>query len=167
MSEKSEKKQTLSLSKELIKNLPLFMDTAVESVKSFTGMEAKKVSHEVGGFESASNKNSISSVMKFKGDLEGTFILVFPKEIASKTVESLLGEKVNNMDELRDAVAEFCNIITGAIKVALSNKNIKVTFTLPKAYSSITITSGHIGKKNGIWIDMTLDEKPFYMFITK
>lgn len=160
-------KQILSLSKRLIKNLPVFMETAVDSLSSFTGMSAKKISHEICGFESAMNKNSLTAVMRFKGDIKGTFILIFPKDIAIKTVESLIGDSINENDieGLKDAVGEFCNIVTGSIKTVLSKKDININFELPKAYSSVKITSGHIGDGNGVWVDMELDGNPFYMFI--
>lgn len=159
----------LPLSKKLIANLPLFMDTAVETLVSFTGMEAKKSAHSIQRFDINMNTSAICAVMRFRGDLEGSFVLVFPKDIAIITMESLLGEKVDENDtkSLMDGVGEFCNIITGSTKMVLSNKGIKVLFDLPKKYTSLQATLDNIGDFNGIWVDMQLASKPFYMFITK
>jgi CheY-specific phosphatase CheX len=84
-------------------------------------------------------------------------------------MESLLGEVVDENDDesLRDGIAELCNIITGSVKTVFSNKNIKVTFELPKTYLSLELASNDIGTNIGVWIDMELEKKPFYMFITK
>jgi len=165
----SSSKNGLALSKNLIVNLPVFMDTAVDTLISFTGLKAEKSSHNVKRFDANLEKNVICSVMSFKGDLEGFFTLVFPTDIAVVTMEALLEESVSEEDKevLKDGVGEFCNIITGSIKTAFLKKEIKMTFDLPKTYGSLEETNGLIGDNNGIWIDMRLAGKPFYMFITK
>lgn len=163
------KVNTLSLSKELIVNLPIFMDTAVETLVSFTGLKAKKLSHGIKRFKTDLSVDIICAVMSFEGDMDGFFTLIFPRDIAVITLESLLGEKVeiDDLETLRDGVGEFCNIITGSIKTALINKDIKIVFTLPKTYISMQETDNFISHNSGIWIDMQLADKPFYMFITK
>lgn len=164
-----ESKNKLLLSKKLIINLPIFMDTAVETLVSFTGLNAQKSAHSIKGFDTSIEADNICAVMHFKGDLEGYFILIFPKSLAIITLESLLGEKISDddMDTLRDGVGEFCNIITGSIKTAFYKKEMKLLFELPKTYGSLKATQGQIGQNNGVWIDMQLADKPFYMFITK
>ncbi|MBU0721136.1 chemotaxis protein CheX [bacterium] len=162
-------KDALSLSKNLIANLPVFMDTAVETLVSFTGLEAQKSAHSIKRFDIKMTAPVICAVMHFKGDLKGTFVLVFPKDIAITAMESLLGERVNenDMESIMDGVGEFCNTITGSTKTALSGKNVTVIFDLPRKFTSIESTLNDIGNNNGIWIDMQLAGKPFYMFITK
>ncbi|MBU1995235.1 chemotaxis protein CheX [bacterium] len=159
----------LSLSKHLISNLPVFMDTAVETLVSFTGLEAQKSAHSIKRFDINLGSSIICAVMHFKGDLEGSFVLVFPKDIAITAMESLLGERVEeeDIDTIMDGVGEFCNIITGSTKTALSKNDVKVIFDLPRKYTSLEKTLNDIGNNNGIWIDMQLAGKPFYMFITK
>lgn len=164
-----ESKNKLLLSKKLIVNLPVFMDTAVETLVSFTGLQAQKSAHSIKGFDTTIDADSICAVMHFKGDMEGYFTLVFPKSLAVITLESLLDEKINenDLETLRDGVGEFCNIITGSTKTAFDRKDIKIIFDLPKTYNTLKATQVHIGENNGVWIDMQLADKPFYMFITK
>ncbi len=163
--EDGEKKQ-LSLSKKLIVNLPIFMDTAVETLVSFTGLEAQKLSHSIKKFDTTT-KDIICAVMHFSGDIEGYFVLLFPKDIALIAMESLLGEKIDEADNasIMDGVGEFCNVITGSAKTLFSTKSIKVIFDLPKTYASLGEVRSKLGNNNGVWIDMQLDGKPFYMFI--
>ncbi len=160
---------TLMLSKKLIVNLPVFMDTAVESLVSFTGLKAEKSSHGIKRFDKDLDIDIICAIMKFNGDVDGFFTLVFPKDIAIITMESLLGGSVSedDIESLKDGVGEFCNIITGSIKTVLLSKDINITFDLPKTYASLEETDNFIGHNNGVWIDMQLEGKPFYMFITK
>ncbi|WP_373034777.1 chemotaxis protein CheX [Sulfurimonas sp.] len=169
LSNAASSKNALALSKKLISNLPVFMDTAVETLVSFTGLQAEKSAHTIKGFDTSLDVDNICAVMHFKGDLEGYFTLVFPKDIAIIALESLLGEKVgaNDIETLKDGVGEFCNIITGSTKTAFDKKDIKVIFDLPKTYNSLKATQGYIGENNGVWIDMQLAGKAFYMFITK
>ena len=159
----------LNLSKDVIKNLPIFMNKASETLVSFTGLESHKVSHEIKKFEEKIDPKSITSLMHFNGDLEGCFTLVFPREIAMTALESLLGEKVqeNDSETLTDGVGEFCNIITGAAKTEFDNLGIKVIFELPKTFASLKDARKKISYENGVWIDMELSGQPFYMFITK
>lgn len=165
---KSSEKVRLALSKKLIVNLPVFMDTAVETLVSFTGLEAQKLSHCVKSFNLDFTKDIVCAVMHFSGDINGYFALLFPKDIALIAMESLLGEKIDENDNasIMDGVGEFCNVITGSAKTTFSNKNIKVIFDLPQTYSSSEEIRNKIGNHNGVWIDMQLAGKPFYMFIT-
>ncbi|MGB3751343.1 MAG: chemotaxis protein CheX [Arcobacteraceae bacterium] len=161
--------KTLSLSKNLIVNLPIFMNKAAETLMTFTGLEAHKITHKIQEFDTTIEDDGICAIMTFSGDIEGFFTLVFPRDIASIALETLLGEKIStdDTDTLTDGVGEFCNIITGTVKTELDSKNIKVLFELPKTYTSLLSIQEHIGFNNGVWMDMELSNKPFYMFITK
>lgn len=159
----------LQLSKQLIMNLPVFVDTAVETLVSFTGLEAQKSSHSIKHFELKSEQEMLYALMRFKGDIEGVFVLIFPLELAHIAIKAMLGEEVGekDYDMLKDGVGELCNIITGGSKTILSNQSIKVTFELPRTYTSLKSALGDIGENSGVWIDMQLASKPFYMFITR
>ena len=165
----SKSKGTLALSKKLIVNLPIFMDTAVETLVKFTGLKAEKSSHAIKRFNTKLEISTICAVMRFEGEFEGFFTLVFPRDIAVIAMEALLGESVSpdDLETLQDGVGEFCNIITGSIKTVFAAKEVNLTFNLPKTYTSLEETYGFIGHNNGVWIDMQLADKPFYMFITK
>lgn len=164
---KADTKNSLSLSKELIQNLPIFMNKAADTLVAFTGLEAHKVKHSITQFNVNLQTNSICAVMPFSGDLEGYFTLVFPKNIAIIALEALLGETVleDDSETLKDGVGEFCNIITGSTKTEFDGKGIKVIFELPQTFESLNETQSIIGKNNGVWMDMQLSGKDFYMFI--
>jgi len=161
--------RTLHLSKTVVANLPIFVDTAVETLVSFTGLEAQKRSHAIKAFELSAENEMLCAVMRFKGDIEGVFVLIFTIELACLAMEAMLGEAVDAKDytALKDGVGEFCNIITGGSKTALSKKEIRVQFDLPRTYTSLSMAQRDIGNNSGIWIDMQLASKPFYMFITR
>ena len=72
-------KNQLTLSKKLISNLPVFMDTAVETLVSFTGLKAEKLSHSIKSFDAELDKDIISAVMHFSGDMDGFFCTYLSK----------------------------------------------------------------------------------------
>ncbi|MDD3344194.1 MAG: chemotaxis protein CheX [Sulfurospirillaceae bacterium] len=160
-------KPTLTLSKELIINLPTFIDTAVNSLVTITGLDACKIKHEIRPFAILTDPIIVAS-MRFKGDIAGNFFLVFPKPLAMLALESMLGERIDDNDDaaILDGIGEFCNIITGGVKAIFSNKKIKILFELPKTYLSLNIAINNTSNTNGIWIEMALDQKPFYMFVS-
>lgn len=160
----------LHLSKKLIGVLPLFMESAVTSLETITALEAKKISHKVGFLEKdLPAGNYVFSIMKFRGDLMGSFVLIFSKENAFAAIEAFLQEELskNDIEALKDGIGELCNIITGSTKITLSKQNINILFEIPLTFTSLRQLLNEIGNDNGIIINMRLDQKPFYMFITK
>lgn len=159
----------LKLSKELVSNLPLFIDTAVETLMTLTALDAEKSKHGIGHFKNNFDDTPLAALMKFSGPFQGTFFLIFPKSIACKTLTAMMGEDVDPEDTeaLKDGVGEFCNIITGSIKNKLQGKEFFMTFELPQTYGNIQEISKMVEKEEGIWIDMLLEKDPFYIFISQ
>lgn len=166
---KETNKKPFLLSKKLVTNLAVFTDTAVDNLETMTGLKATKTSHCIDSFNQNIEDNVISSIMQFKGDIEGQFVLVFPKDVALVAIEAMLGEELKEDDTegISDGIGEFCNIIMGGTKTTLSKKDVKVLFDLPRTFSSINSTTSALPQSNGIWINMKLESKPFYMYITK
>jgi len=161
-------KEAFSLSKQVIVNLPTFINKSAETLVSFTGLEAKKLSHKIQQFDPDINEEMISAVMYFHGDLEGYFTLLFPKDIAVLSIGKLLGETIqfDDLDALKDGVGEFCNIITGAAKTDFDTIDVRVIFELPRTCDSLKETETYVGNNAGVWINMELSKKPFYIFIS-
>lgn len=168
MSKQSEGKH-LKLSKELVSNLPLFIDTAVETLMTLTALDAQKSKHGIGHFKSTFDDTPLAALMKFSGPFTGTFFLIFPKSIACKTLAAMMGEEVDPEDTeaLKDGVGEFCNIITGSIKNKLQGKDLFMTFELPQTYGNVKEIAKTLEEEEGIWIDMLLEKDPFYIFISQ
>ena len=164
---KSAKK--LSLSRELITNLPIIIDTAVETLVTLTELEAKKSDHSIRNARTDISETAMSAIMTFEGEINGDFLLVFPKPIALKAMTALLGDDVDEEDTegIKDAIGEFCNIITGNTKTKLQDEGVFVLFELPRTYDTLKEAVEAIGPKEGIWINMLLDKEPFYIFITQ
>ena len=160
----------LKFSKSLISNLPIFLETSVETLTSLTELPAKRLSHGIKTITDDIGENILSTFMAFSGDINGIFILLFPNVIAAHALEAMIGEAVSldNLEELKDGVGEFCNIITGSIKMKLQEIDLNVIFELPVTFDNVDDTIHKIGSKTeGIWIEMLLKEESFYIFITQ
>lgn len=158
-------KTSFTLNKNTILNLQTFIDTAVDNIDTLTSMKSKKVSHSVSEFKTDIGNDIVSSIMKFKGDLSGSFVLIFPNKLAQEAVEKMLDDDSEDLISIRDGIGEFCNIITGNTKTKFQKKDIKVLFELPKTYTSIEATKKDLPNSKGIWIDMEIEKNPFYIYI--
>ncbi len=168
--EKHSNANLLKLSKKLINILPLFMESAVDALETVTALSASKSSHAIGSLETNFKQGQyVFSIMKFRGDLEGSFVLIFPEENAWAALMAFLNETIssNDIEALKDGIGELCNIITGSTKSALSKQKISILFEIPITFMTLKQTLAKIGKDNGIIINMLLNNKPFYLFITK
>ncbi|WP_331774503.1 chemotaxis protein CheX [Sulfurospirillum sp. 1612] len=168
--EKHSNTNLLKLSKKLISALPFFMESAVNALETVTELSTFKSSHAVGSLEKDLKPDQyVYSIMKFRGDLEGTFVLIFPKENAWITLMAFLKETINSNDveTLKDGIGELCNIITGSTKSALSKRHINILFEIPITFTTLKQTLAEIKNDNGIIINMLLNNKPFYLFVTR
>jgi CheY-specific phosphatase CheX len=163
---KEKSSHSLNLSKNLIANLPLFIDTAVDTLMTITGLDAQKNTHSITTFKSSLSGSFICSLMKFSGDVKGNFVLIFPKDLAKNAIEAMIGESVEaDEDTLKDGIGEFSNIITGSSKTKLQAKKINILFELPQTFTTLIQAQKKISDANGIWIEMQLEKRIFYMFI--
>ncbi len=63
----------------------------------------------------------INVIIGFAGDESGVFILQCPKKLGMDTASKMLGKEVQeDSEEMRDAVAEFMNMIVGKAKTNYS-----------------------------------------------
>ncbi len=63
-----------------------------------------------------SAKGDITCIIKLSGDFEGTVSVSFTKNCILSMVSNMFGEDMKEMnDEIKDAVGEFANMITGQV----------------------------------------------------
>lgn len=154
------------LTKSLIQELPIFVNSTIETFESMIDIKAKKESSKLSNFDI--NDNSLmASYINFDGKIDGIIILLFPKKFSQKAYEALFFEETEDMDELKDAMKEFANIIGGRAKALLEEKDIHVNISLPKSYSSLAEIKPSIEKKQGVKVTFSLDELPLYFFLTR
>jgi len=159
-----------AITKDIVKQLPTFIEAAVHTVKTLTNSVALKKSAEVSSFKLEDDGiNLLASSIGFYGDIDGMLVLVFPENIAKKACSLLLGQDENKTTEteLTDALGELVNIIGGRAKTLLSERDVKANITLPRTFTKLEDVKNTILEKKGVQIDLEFAGEPFSIFLTR
>lgn len=154
------------LSKKLVANLLYFVNASLETLKSLTGGEIEKKTHNITECNIKDNGNIMGAMISFDGDISGRLVLMFAKNIAQEAAMMMLGDEVQSDEELVDVVSEFSNIIAGRSKALLSERNISINISLPKPYTNFKELHSILVGKMGVQIDFLLNKKPLFIFLT-
>lgn len=160
-------KKSRSLNKALINELPHFIDATVSTIAMMTNATASKDSVNIQTLTIPDTHDQYASSIGFYGDIDGLIILIFPKSIAKKACELLIGDSNSTEEEVLDSLAEFVNIIGGRAKVMLSNNNHALNITLPRTYSDIKTLMEIAHNKKGVQVDLTFEGEHFIFFLTR
>jgi len=160
-------KQHRALNKALINELSHFIDATVSTLNMMTNAQATKNSLNIQTLTIANPADQFASSIGFYGDIDGLIILVFPKEIAKKACELLIGDSNVTDEEVLDSLAEFVNIIGGRAKVLLSENKKRLDITLPRTYSDIATLMEIAQTKKGVQVDLSFEGQNFIFFLTR
>ncbi|WP_324172405.1 chemotaxis protein CheX [Sulfurimonas sp.] len=155
------------LTKQLVTELPRFIDATVQTIEMMTNSKAVKQSAQINEIKIIEKDNKIASSIGYYGDLDGMVILIFPKDIAKKACELLISEKTDDIELILDTLAELVNIIGGKIKTMLSNENISVDITLPRTYNDVDSLLEVIEDRKGVQVDLEFNNDKFLFFLTR
>lgn len=160
-------KNKRALNKLIVTQLPNFIDATVLTIEMMTNSKAIKEAAEVNNISINDKTDKIASSIGFYGDMDGMIILVFPKDIAKKACELLIGEKTEDADLILDSLSELVNIIGGKVKTLLGDKKIAVNITLPRTYNNIDDLLDMTTGRKGVQVDLAFDDDKFLFFLTR
>jgi CheY-specific phosphatase CheX len=160
-------KQHRTLNKSLVNELPLFIDATVSTIAMMTNAQATKSKVNIQNLEIDNNSEKVASSIGFYGDVDGLIILVFPKTIAKKACELLIGADDVTDEDILDSLAEFVNIIGGRAKVLLSEHKKRLDITLPRTYADIDTLLEVAQNKKGVQVDLSFEGQSFIFFLTR
>ncbi len=155
------------LNKIIVSELPRFIDATVLIIEMMTNSTAVKKSVQIHDIEVLDKKDKIAGSIGFYGEIDGMIILVFPKGIAKKACELLIGEGIDDEDLILDSLSELVNIIGGKVKSLLADKGISVNITLPRTYSPIDSLIEMSARRKGVQVDLTFNGDKFLFFLTR
>ena len=155
------------LTKKIVSQLPRFIDAVVETLEMMTNAKAVKEQAKVEKIILMQEKDLLASSIGFYGDIDGMIVLVFPKQIAKKACELLIGEETNDQELILDALAELVNIVGGKLKSLLSDEKIGINITLPRTYDDIQDVLEVIGERKGVQVDLKFANEHFTFFLTR
>jgi CheY-specific phosphatase CheX len=155
------------INKKIVTELPRFIDATIATIEMMTNSKAVKQSAQVQNIEITDKTDRIASSIGYYGDIDGMVILIFPKEIAKKACELLIGEKTDDMEMILDTLAELVNIVGGKIKTLLSDEGLSINITLPRTYHDVDSLLEVIEDRKGVQVDLSFDDDKFLFFLTR
>ena len=160
-------KDKRAINKVTVTELPNFIDATVGTIEMMTNSKAIKDAVQINQIAIEGKENLIASSIGFYGDMDGMVILVFPKEIAKKACELLIGEETDDKELILDTLAELVNIVGGKVKTLLSDQHISVDITLPRTYPDIDSLLEIVQDKKGVQVDLSFNNDKFLFFLTR
>ncbi len=106
----------------------------------------------------------ISGMLGFSGDLSGMLSLHCPAGVATGITGSFLGMEVADINEdVKDAIGEMVNMLTGGLKEALAQSGLDIRLAIPTTIAgrSFRIASG--SAENRVCVPFTLEEGRFFV----
>ncbi|HFB54180.1 MAG TPA: chemotaxis protein CheX, partial [Sulfurimonas autotrophica] len=155
------------LNKEIVTEIPNFIDATVATIEMMTNSQALKEAVKMDKIEIENKENKIASSIGFYGDIDGMVILVFPQGIAKKACELLIGESTDDKELILDTLAELVNIVGGKVKTLLSDEGIHVDITLPRTYPNVDSLLEIAQDKKGVQVDLNFNNDNFLFFLTR
>ncbi len=160
-------KQHRSLTKTLVNELPHFIEATVSTIAMMTNAQATKSSVKIQTLTVTDSTDQVASSIGFYGDIDGLIILVFPRAIAKKACELLIGDTNVTDEDILDSLAEFVNIIGGRAKVLLSENKKRLDITLPRTYTDVKTLLEIAQDKKGVQVDLSFEGQNFIFFLTR
>ncbi|GAB4247318.1 chemotaxis protein CheX [Deferrisoma sp.] len=107
-----------------------FLSATVSALDTMAGLEV------VRGQPKIENRflalADVSGLIGITGDVTGAVALSFPRALARRICEALLGESVADDDPgIADAVGELANIVTGGVKRAYDKLGVRFQLSTP------------------------------------
>ncbi|QOY52530.1 chemotaxis protein CheX [Candidatus Sulfurimonas baltica] len=160
-------KNKRAINKKTVIELPRFIDATVLTIEMMTNSKAIKNSADIQKISIVDKDDKLASSIGYYGDMDGMVVLVFPKAIAKKACELLIGEDTDDLELILDTLAELVNIVGGKIKTLLSDEDIRVNITLPRTYQDIDSLMEVLDNKKGIQVDLSFNNDKFLFFLTR
>ena len=113
------------------------------------------------GLESLSD---ITGIISLTGDVMGSVILSMDSDIAKKAISNMLGEQIENGQEIIDGVGEISNMIVGMAKTELANLACDFEISVPVMITGKGAKIKHLSDSQNTLttIPFSLDDKSLF-----
>lgn len=104
----------------------------------------------------------VSGVIGMTGDHNGSLSVSFPEEMILAIVSNMFGEEMTKVnDEIRDAVGEITNMISGQARQELERIGVSLDAAIPTVISGKNHTIKHISSYPIVAVDFTIEKGEF------
>lgn len=110
------------------------------------------------------SKGDISGIIGLTGAKQGSVVVSFTKDCALKVVSSMMMQEYTELDdEVRDAVGEITNMISGDARRQLAELDLKFEAGIPTVISGKNHEISHLSDGPCIVIPFTCDGLDFFV----
>jgi len=106
-------------------------------------------------------KGDVSAIIGLTGDVSGTLSISFEETCILAIVSNMFNEKVAMNEEIKDAVGELCNMISGQARQKLPVLGLNLKAGIPSLIIGKWHTVQHISDKRVIAIPFTCTDGNF------
>jgi chemotaxis protein CheX len=104
----------------------------------------------------------ISGIIGLTGTMKGSLALSFSEKSILKIVSNMLGEEIGSINgDIKDAVGEITNMVSGAARQHLEKEGYVITAAIPTVVAGKNHQVAHVLGGPSIIIPFEIDEGPF------
>lgn len=142
-----------------VKYINPFLNATLNVLKTMAFVEARPQKPFVKDDQMASG--DISGIIGITGDNEGSLSITFSQSCIEAILQNMLGEPVEGLtEEVRDAVGEITNMISGDARRYLNEEGVNLTAAIPTVISGQNHSIKHISPGPCIAIPFDTDHGP-------
>ena len=105
---------------------------------------------------------NVSGMLGFSGDLKGMLTIHCPDAVALAITTSFLGMDVESIDDdVKDAIGELANMITGGVKDALAEVGQGIKLSVPTTIAGRSYSLSSLSDTHWVIIPFATDEGEF------
>jgi len=111
-------------------------------------------------------RGDISGIIGLTGEAKGSLALSFSESCILRIVSNMLGEEICDMNgDIRDAVGEITNMVSGVARKHLENDGLNITAAIPTVVAGKDHSIIHVMGGPSIIIPFTIDAGSFVVDI--
>lgn len=108
----------------------------------------------------------VSGIIGLTGDITGSMALSFSEKSILKIVSNMLGEEITEINgDIKDAVGEITNMISGVARKELEQNGLNVLAAIPTVVSGMGHSITHVLGGPSIIIPFEMEDGPFVVDI--
>lgn len=143
-----------------VKYINPFLNATINVIKTMAFVDARPSKPYIKKGDTA--VGDVSGIIGITGDNEGTLSISFSQACIEAILTNMLGETISGInEEVRDAVGEITNMISGDARRVLDEMGLKLSAAIPTVISGKDHTITHISTGPTIAIPFATDHGPF------
>lgn len=106
----------------------------------------------------------VSGMLGFSGDISGMLSLHCPATVAIAITETFLGMEVDDIaDDVKDAIGELVNMVTGGLKDALGQQGQEIKLAIPTTIAGRAFRISSKSDVGRVYVPFELDSGTFHI----